>query len=294
MLGLLRRLHRMQVQFSMESETNETKIKYPKMEAHKMKDGHSEAFFQAVRQITDKQIAESIESSREDAKKSIKNLGMYDLLHSNNCWENPPTPLLVEVDYDNVDDEDEVDEVLGDSVAVELLQEANSGQDSDDIASGISNLLEAEIITTEQSKTLTSLHRSAFKQIPSSTVPLFEKTSTELQTKQKYSPYVKVQRNGSDLFIHKTTAVWLLQENERLSSDRLFRVRSKQPYATDLGKIQVSCENTDKPFRSSTVAVGDICAFIDSTCCWKIGKILQFSYYKEKSKAQQQYKSLQV
>ena len=257
-----------------------------------MKDGHSEAFFQAVGQITDKQIVESIESSREDAKKSIKNLGMYDLLHSNNCWENPPTPLLVEVDYDNVDDEDEVDEVLGDSVAVELLQEANSGQDSDDIASGISNLLEAEIITTEQSKTLTSLHRSAFKQIPSSTVPLFEKTSTELQTKQKYSPYVKVQRNGSDLFIHKTTAVWLLQENEKLSSDRLFRVRSKQPYATDLGKIQVSCENTDQPFRSSTVAVGDICAFIDSTCCWKIGRILQFSYYKEKSKAQQQYKSL--
>ena len=97
-----------------------------------MKDGHSEAFFQAVGQITDEQIAESIESSREDAKKSIKNLGMYDLLHSNNSWENPPTPLLVEVDYDNVDDEDEVDEVLGDSVAVELLQEANSGQDSDD------------------------------------------------------------------------------------------------------------------------------------------------------------------
>ena len=82
MLGLLRRLHRMQVQFSVESETNETKIKYPNMEAHKMKDGHSEAFFQAVGQITYKQIAESIESSREDAKKSIKNNGMYDLLHS--------------------------------------------------------------------------------------------------------------------------------------------------------------------------------------------------------------------
>ena len=44
--------------------------------------------------ITDEQIAETIAKSREEAKKSIKDLGMYDLLHSNDCWENPPTPLI--------------------------------------------------------------------------------------------------------------------------------------------------------------------------------------------------------
>ena len=35
------------------------------------------------------------------------------------------------------------------------------------------------------------------------------------------------------LYIHKTTAVWLHQETERVSSDRLICVRSKQPFSTD-------------------------------------------------------------
>ena len=127
MLGLLRRLHRMQVQFCLKSESNETKIIYPNIEAHKMKDGYGQAAFQAIGHITDEQIAKTVVKSREEAKKSIKDLGMYDLLHSNDCWENPPTPL-VQVDQ-NADDENQEEEVACDRVAVELLQEANSSQD---------------------------------------------------------------------------------------------------------------------------------------------------------------------
>ena len=46
--------------------------------------------------------------------------------------------------------------------------------------------------------------------------------------------------DGQNIFIRKTTAVWLLQEGERVSTDRLFRVRQKQPYSTNV----YCCTNT--------------------------------------------------
>ena len=46
-------------------------IKYPQTEAHKIKDGHGKAFFQSVGGITNKEIAEAVEGSKEQAKKMI-------------------------------------------------------------------------------------------------------------------------------------------------------------------------------------------------------------------------------
>ena len=45
----------------------------------------------------------------------------------------------------------------------------------------------------------------------------------------KFNPFVEVlTHNHKRILIRKTTALWLLQEGERISMDRLFRVRSKQ------------------------------------------------------------------
>ena len=51
MLGLLRRLHRMHVQLSLECESQETGIRYPHLERHKVKDGHGKAVVDSVRLI---------------------------------------------------------------------------------------------------------------------------------------------------------------------------------------------------------------------------------------------------
>ena len=59
-----------------------------------------------------------------------------------------------------------------------------------------------------------------------SILPIQSSTSNKCAT-QTYTPLVELS-NGT--FIRKTTAVWLFQEGERVSSDRLFRVREKQPY----------------------------------------------------------------
>ena len=60
----------------------------------------------------------------------IKDLGMFELLHSKDCWESPPTPLLEEgMTYDDDDDDnDDIQDgdIAGEGVTTELLQEANS------------------------------------------------------------------------------------------------------------------------------------------------------------------------
>lgn len=46
--------------------------------------------------------------------------------------------------------------------------------------------------------------------------------------KHKHCHFVEVPCGDKTVFIYKRTAVWLLQEAERISTDRLFRVRCKQ------------------------------------------------------------------
>lgn len=76
----------------------------------------------------------------------------------------------------------------------------------------------------------------------------------------------------------------MLQENERLSSDRLLHVRVKQPYSS------AACTNSStsiplegKSVAAGSVSTGEICAFlfqINDLYSWDIGKILQFSSNK--------------
>ena len=65
--------------------------------------------------------------------------------------------------------------------------------------------------------------------------------------------------------IRKTTAVLLFQEYERVSTDRLFRVRSKQPYSSN-NTLPTTLKSSDPqvstlPQRRQSIQIGDICVF---------------------------------
>ena len=78
---------------------------------------------------------------------------------------------------------------------------------------------------------------------------------------QSRKKFVEVIHNSEKLFKRKTTLVWLFQENERISSDRLFRVREHQPFNSS-GKIIMSqCDNSKLPTVKDSVCLGDICIF---------------------------------
>ena len=89
---------------------------------------------------------------------------------------------------------------------------------------------------------------------------MFEETSKKIRSPRKHSPYVVIQDNGKDYFINKTTVVWLLQEGEKVSSNCLFRVRSKQPYLNDSMK-SIHHPVSNEPSHCDEIAVGDLCVF---------------------------------
>jgi len=78
------------------------------------------------------------------------------------------------------------------------------------------------------------------------------------------------------VYIRKSTAVWLFQEFERVSIDRIFRVRSKQPNSSEF-TVNLSEKETRQGFpqKCKSIKVGDLCIFQKHHSeNWVIGKVL--------------------
>ena len=80
MLGLLRRLHRIHIQFCLEAESPNTGITYPRVEKHKKKSGQHNSYDCSVQSIANEDILEAIKHARERAKKTMEALGIKSLL----------------------------------------------------------------------------------------------------------------------------------------------------------------------------------------------------------------------
>ena len=91
------------------------------------------------------------------------------------------------------------------------------------------------------------------------------------------------------VYIRKTTALYILQENPQLSNDRLLRVRSAQP-----SHLFTGINDGARSGPQTTVYSGDLCIFqrID-TEKYLLGRVVQFSYM-EGSKSERQYSSTYV
>ena len=75
-----------------------------------------------------------------------------------------------------------------------------------------------------------------------------------------------------------------------MSTDCLFRVRANQPYNTVTTPQLRTCKADDTlPVVKQVLEVDDICAFKHTTTKWKIGRILQFAHYLERTKMSRQY-----
>ena len=156
-------------------------------------------------------------------------------------------------------------------------------------------LTKAELIDQRLKEHLNSLHKGTFKKAESAGLPIYQlehDPSSKAAHKPNFCAFVEIEYNNKKAFIHKTTATWLLQEGERVSSDRLFHVRTKQPFSIDTKPKVSTSVSVDIPTVCSTVDVGNTCIFKSSEGSLKIGKLLQFAYYLEKKKGSQQYRGL--
>jgi len=110
---------------------------------------------------------------------------------------------------------------------------------------------------------------------------------------KKDKRFLELLFNGEVIYIRKSTLVWIMQEGERVSGDRLFRVRVKQPYSSTKLLIPSKPAESTMPRVQECINIGDFCIFLDSCSVnkWSIGRVDQFSRYKEKLKSDRQFKS---
>ena len=119
------------------------------------------------------------------------------------------------------------------------MQEACT-DDATQIADDLKSIFKHDLVDGTIRETLEQQQHFLYKRLPSSTIPMYkqadecfkaENATVRLQKKincKKFNQFVEVKANNNKtIFIRKTTALWLLQEGERISTDHLFRVRSK-------------------------------------------------------------------
>ena len=298
MLGLLRRLHRLQIQSTLQSESAENEIIYPQIQKHKNKEGREVYVAHSLNEVTNSQIFDAIMRSEKSAKALITKLGMAELLRENGKWDTIPAAAEC-CDSDLSDEEEEEEEEENEDCDENLLHTIVQEVCMEDPAEieGDIDSLSSEFISSELKRKLQS-SIPKLKKLPNDTVSMFTTASEDSQKSIKrpvISPFVQVKLGESckTIFIRKTTAVWLFQEGERVSSDRLFRVRAKQPYSSDVSKQEeVNNESGYVPYISQTINLGNLCAF-KAGDMWNIGKVLQFSKKGAKKKFQQ-YKECSV
>jgi len=110
-LGFLRRLNHLQIQIKLESKCDLTKIRYPRAEAHRKKDGHSKSNSGCnINSITTEGISSSVQEALTMAKQTIEDLGMAKLLQSKGNWDYPPIPG-VGLDVCKEDDPDDSEDM---------------------------------------------------------------------------------------------------------------------------------------------------------------------------------------
>lgn len=140
-----------------------------------------------------------------------------------------------------------------------LLEEIDIDDNEGDIKKDVATLTESGLVNTQLAEKLL-LKGSKLRRL-STALPLYTDTASELPTPQrvankKVSPFLSIEHNGHTMYIRKSTAVWLFNEGERVSSDRLFRVRDTQPFTTtDL----VALRTHHQLNAAEYINIGDIC-----------------------------------
>ena len=75
MLGLLQRLHRLQVQFTIQADAN-SGIVFPRLLKNQSKEGKNAMKKCCLSEVTNEKILSAVEKAEGDAKKAMEKLGM--------------------------------------------------------------------------------------------------------------------------------------------------------------------------------------------------------------------------
>eukprot|EP00731_Ephydatia_muelleri_P026350 Em0018g450a len=170
MLGLLRRLHRLQIQFRLEAESAQNGIRYPHCEKHNNKDGSNTRVTFSLQGVTDANIEDAVECGRKLAMKDIEMLGMELSLKRNMEVENESAGSIIpeaEEDDEELDDEEPP---RSDVNEAELLKEACCAVDEEEVMSSLDDLKSAKLVEGDLLKQLVQMQEAvSYKKVQSGT-----------------------------------------------------------------------------------------------------------------------------
>ena len=126
-LGLLKRLHRLQIQLNLESKSNATKTIYPRQLAHQKSEDKNCKLF-GVDSITNSKIEEAVKKGLVWAKEAMEELGMKDDLSKCNQWEVAVGDVNCKIE---ANDGEEVIEI--DKTTPEPISTPTAAEPSDDV-----------------------------------------------------------------------------------------------------------------------------------------------------------------
>ena len=86
-LGLLRRLHKLQIKVELESPLNTTGIIYPHQNVHKAKEGINKTHRHSLAGITNQDIENAVKCGLDRARSVVEELKMKDLFVETNNWD---------------------------------------------------------------------------------------------------------------------------------------------------------------------------------------------------------------
>eukprot|EP00731_Ephydatia_muelleri_P032371 Em0023g878a len=170
MLGLLRRLHRLQIQFRLEAESAQNGIRYPHCEKHNNKDGSNTRVTFSLQGVSDANIEDAVECGRKLTMKDIEMLGMELSLERNMEVENESAGSITpeaEEDDEELDDEEPP---RSDVNEAKLLKEACCAVDEEEVVSSLDDLKSAKLVEGDLLKQLVQMQEAvSYKKVQSGT-----------------------------------------------------------------------------------------------------------------------------
>ena len=309
-LGMLQRLHKLNIQEECQSKAGKASgICFPRQEKYGHKKDGSKKNEKFSINVLNKEIYEAMKEAEIRAKKSIETLCMAEDLKKKKLWDIPPIPThLVTHDDDNdSDDENEEDKEAKGNLAEENEKAEEKGTKEEfqdpfiysnesisDLYDDVSKLYESKVVDASVKTKVENIKKKIRKQTQykkvetqdESGIPTYRQILSPDEASLLTSPFVEVEVSRRKVLIRKRTAVWLFQDTERVSADRLFRVRANQPFATKLKQEHTNFSlNETNPVIAEYVMIGDLCAFhTESNDKVKIGRVMQLIKFDKNQK----------
>ena len=202
MLGLYRRLHRLDIQCSLQAESHETGIKYPV--GHKCcgDQSHeiSEVKVTSYQRYCDDCINECVKKAECKAKESVELLGMRELLEKHKLWDAVPSKMEDEIDTDDSDEEGEGDnDMIPDEVSRDIFNQDEMTENLSDMQEDVNILSKNELITPQAavkfSKNLKACKNSSisvYSKIPASKD--INEALDEPKSLKRFSAFVEIKK----------------------------------------------------------------------------------------------------